>query len=620
MARGSSVSLRFPSHLAIYVLLAISLCAFCAVQRSDGAAAFPAEPRRLGDPKLPLALAAVEALLRQAQFDVAVGEYDRAARRLFSPVAEVSIPGRPLQRLETLEEKAAFLESIAPIPPPSPPPSANATLSRGLSPVVAASLIERAELYVPKYDRYLGYSLLTFGRLLQEDAESAEPRTGKFVLLWDLVADNGRVAGDADVESSRQQVSNSVYAWGLSWAYWNDDAHRHGPPPSPPPHPQPHPPHPPHPHPPAPAPAPAALSAVDSTVRDARAALGSDDGRQPTHQLSLAKPLPSLSEPERSLTEPLADPHPADLKLQIQEAWTNFSLNLATADVAAAVSIFADNVTLLPPGHPKLNLPGPLDKQEYLQRLVDCHVALDVTVDSLLLVKLKSSLTPVVPPPPPAPEALPFQDASSVMLRGYSATDLLADNEELNSGASNGDALSVITRSSFILTNSSTGMLLQMHQEQRRLRLISWVVQSDLWVSVRELASRVTNHRCVNMPTPAPAQVRHPAFRSSAFSPLPRIFWVSFLSDARNAFPLAVRSLFRTLLREAHRFRNYNVRHYASRRIREGFAENKDIADPEKAEAAYEEGVRAAAMVRRQVVVYNMYAAPQRSIMELDNP
>ncbi|CAI7858346.1 unnamed protein product [Closterium sp. NIES-53] len=457
MARGSSVSLRFPSHLAIYVLLAISLCAFCAVQRSDGAAAFPAEPRRLGDPKLPLALAAVEALLRQAQFDVAVGEYDRAARRLFSPVAEVSIPGRPLQRLETLEEKAAFLESIAPIPPPSPPPSANATLSRGLSPVVAASLIERAELYVPKYDRYLGYSLLTFGRLLQEDAESAEPRTGKFVLLWDLVADNGRVAGDADVESSRQQVSNSVYAWGLSWAYWNDDAHRHGPPPSPPPHPQPHPPHPPHPHPPAPAPAPAALSAVDATVRDARAALGSDDGRQPTHQLSLAKPLPSLSEPERSLTEPLADPHPADLKLQIQEAWTNFSLNLATADVAAAVSIFADNVTLLPPGHPKLNLPGPLDKQEYLQRLVDCHVALDVTVDSLLLVKLKSSLTPVVPPPPPAPEALPFQDASSVMLRGYSATDLLADNEELNSGASNGDALSVITRSSFILTNSSTG-------------------------------------------------------------------------------------------------------------------------------------------------------------------
>ncbi|CAI5494540.1 unnamed protein product [Closterium sp. Naga37s-1] len=459
MARPSARSLQSPAHVATYVLLAISFSAFCAAdftaratQLSDGAAAFPAEPRRLGDPKLPLALAAVEALLRQAQFDVAVGEYDRAARRLFSPVAEVSIPGRPLQRLETLEQKAAFLESLAPVPPPSPPPSANGTLLSGLSPVVAASLIERAELYVPKYDRYLGYSLLTFGRLLQEDAESAEPRTGKFVLLWDLVADNGRVAaGDADVDSSQQQESNSVYAWGLSWAYWNDDAHRHGPPPSPPPRPpHPHPPHPPHPHPPAPAPSPAAFSAVDATVRDARANLGSDDGRQPTHQLSLAKPLPSLS-------EPLADPHPADLKLQIQEAWTNFSLNLATADVAAAASIFADNVTLLPPGHPKLNLPGPLDKQEYLQRLVDCHVALDVTVDTLLLVKLKSSLTPVVPPPSPAPEALPFQDASSAMLRGYSVADLLADNEELNSGASNGDALSVITRSSFILTNTSTG-------------------------------------------------------------------------------------------------------------------------------------------------------------------
>ncbi|CAI5503551.1 unnamed protein product [Closterium sp. Naga37s-1] len=324
MARGSSVSLRFPSHLAIYVLLAISLSAFCAAQLDDGAAAFPAEPRRLGDPKLPLALAAVEALLRQAQFDVAVGEYDRAARRLFSPVAEVSIPGRPLQRLETLEEKAAFLESLAPVPPPSPSPSANGTLLSRLSPVVAASLIERAELYVPKYDRYLGYSLLTFGRLLQEDAE------------------------------------------------------------------------------------------------------------QSTQQISLAKPLPSLSEPERSLSEPLADPHPADLKLQIQEAWANFSLNLATADVAAAASIFADNVTLLPPGHPKVNLPGPLDKQEYLQRLVDCHVALDVTVDTLLLVKLKSSLTPVVPTPPPTPEALPFQDASSAMLRGYSAADLLGDDKELS--------------------------------------------------------------------------------------------------------------------------------------------------------------------------------------------
>ncbi|CAI6006033.1 unnamed protein product [Closterium sp. NIES-65] len=402
MGRGSSVSLRFPSHLAIYVLLAISLSAFCAAQLNDGAAAFPAEPRRLGDPKLPLALAAVEALLRQAQFDVAVGEYDRAARRLFSPVAEVSIPGRPLQRLKTLEEKAAFLESLAPVPPPSPPPSANGTLLSGLSPVVAASLIERAELYVPKYDRYLGYSLLTYGRLLQ-DVESAEPRTGKFVLLWDVIADNARVAEDADVESSRQQESNSVYAWGLSWAYWNDDAHR-----------------------------------------------------QPSHEVSLAKPLPYLPEPERTLSEPLADPHPADLKLQIQEAWANFSLNLANADVAAAASIFADNVTLLPPGHPKLTLPGPLDKQDYLQRLVDCHVALDVTVDSLLLVKLKSSLTPVVPPPPPAPEVLPSQDASSAMLRGYSAADLLADNEELNSGASNGDALGVITRSSFILTNTST--------------------------------------------------------------------------------------------------------------------------------------------------------------------
>ncbi|GJP29437.1 hypothetical protein CLOM_g16699 [Closterium sp. NIES-68] len=403
MAPSSPTSLRAPPHLTAIVLLAVLLAA------SSAGSVATAVVRPLGDPKVPVALAAVETLLRQAQFDVAVGNYDRAARRLFSPVATVSVPGRPLQRLETLAEKAAFLESLAPAPAPSPSAadaSADEALSadglpRGLSPVVAASLIERAELYVPKFDRYLGYSLLTYGRLLQADAQAAQPRTGKFVLLWDLVADNGTAEGGADVESDGA-VGNSVYVWGLSWAFWNDDAHRHD-----------------------------------------------------IEQLSPARPLPSLPEPERSLTEPLADPHPADLKLQLQEAWAAFSLHLASADVAAAASIFAQNVTLLPPGHPKNNLAGSLEQQEFLQGLVDCHVALDVTVDSLLLVKLKSALTPIVPPPPPAPEALPFQDASSAMLRGNSATDVLDNNEELNNGASNGNPLTVITRSSFILTNSS---------------------------------------------------------------------------------------------------------------------------------------------------------------------
>ncbi|GJP29438.1 hypothetical protein CLOM_g16700 [Closterium sp. NIES-68] len=84
--------------------------------------------------------------------------------------------------------------------------------------------------------------------------------------------------------------------------------------------------------------------------------------------------------------------------------------------------------------------------------------------------------------------------------------------------------------------------------------------------------------------------------------------------------PAQVLSLYRTLLREARRFQNYNIRHYAARRIHEGFAENRGMADPVKVEAAYEEGVRSLAVVRRQVVVCNMYAAPQPSVMEVDQP
>ncbi|KAL3806322.1 hypothetical protein ACHAXA_001062 [Cyclostephanos tholiformis] len=73
-------------------------------------------------------------------------------------------------------------------------------------------------------------------------------------------------------------------------------------------------------------------------------------------------------------------------------------------------------------------------------------------------------------------------------------------------------------------------------------------------------------------------------------------------------------SLFRSLLREARKVDNYNFRLYAIRRVKIGFRNNRGMMGNE-AEFAFREGVEQLDILRRQVVLGNLYPSA-RSVME----
>ncbi|XP_022188605.1 LYR motif-containing protein 4 [Nilaparvata lugens] len=68
--------------------------------------------------------------------------------------------------------------------------------------------------------------------------------------------------------------------------------------------------------------------------------------------------------------------------------------------------------------------------------------------------------------------------------------------------------------------------------------------------------------------------------------------------------------LYKTLLREAGKFQLYNYRMYALRRIKEGFRENKNITGSE-INTKYEEGRNILEVIKRQVIVGNLYVPPK---------
>lgn len=76
-------------------------------------------------------------------------------------------------------------------------------------------------------------------------------------------------------------------------------------------------------------------------------------------------------------------------------------------------------------------------------------------------------------------------------------------------------------------------------------------------------------------------------------------------------------ALFRSLLREANKFSSYNVRHYAKRRVAEGFRENQQLQDPEAVRAALQQGKQGLELMKRQVLIYSLYQPHVKSIMDL---
>ena len=78
-------------------------------------------------------------------------------------------------------------------------------------------------------------------------------------------------------------------------------------------------------------------------------------------------------------------------------------------------------------------------------------------------------------------------------------------------------------------------------------------------------------------------------------------------------------SLFRSLLRTAKQFSDYNIQEYTRRRAADAFRENRALPDAAAAAAAaaFAEGKKQLEVAKRQAVVYSLYAPKSKSVMEL---
>lgn len=89
---------------------------------------------------------------------------------------------------------------------------------------------------------------------------------------------------------------------------------------------------------------------------------------------------------------------------------------------------------------------------------------------------------------------------------------------------------------------------------------------------------------------------------------------MSFASSAPSRPEIL--SLFRSLLRTARQFTDYNVREYAKRRTIDGFHQNQNLANPSSISSAFSEGKSQLEVAKRQAMVYSLYAPKVKSIME----
>ncbi|KAF8389744.1 hypothetical protein HHK36_024263 [Tetracentron sinense] len=72
----------------------------------------------------------------------------------------------------------------------------------------------------------------------------------------------------------------------------------------------------------------------------------------------------------------------------------------------------------------------------------------------------------------------------------------------------------------------------------------------------------------------------------------------SALSEPSRA---AILSLFRSLLRTARQFSDYNIREYSKRRTIDGFRQNRELSDLSLVSSAFSDGKSQLEVARRQV-------------------
>ncbi|KAG1347840.1 LYR motif-containing protein 4 [Cocos nucifera] len=78
-----------------------------------------------------------------------------------------------------------------------------------------------------------------------------------------------------------------------------------------------------------------------------------------------------------------------------------------------------------------------------------------------------------------------------------------------------------------------------------------------------------------------------------------------------------VLSLFRSLLRTAGKFSDYNVREYAKRRTIDGFRESQTLSEPFSISSAFADGMNQLEVANRQAVAYSLYAPKVKNMMEI---
>ncbi|XP_046974878.1 LYR motif-containing protein 4B [Vanessa cardui] len=76
-------------------------------------------------------------------------------------------------------------------------------------------------------------------------------------------------------------------------------------------------------------------------------------------------------------------------------------------------------------------------------------------------------------------------------------------------------------------------------------------------------------------------------------------------------------SLYKSLLKETNKFKNYNFRCYALRRVRDAFKENKSLSDPKLIKKEFEYGKQNLGIIKRQVVIGDMYRTEKLVIENL---
>ncbi|OIW05406.1 hypothetical protein TanjilG_28871 [Lupinus angustifolius] len=79
-------------------------------------------------------------------------------------------------------------------------------------------------------------------------------------------------------------------------------------------------------------------------------------------------------------------------------------------------------------------------------------------------------------------------------------------------------------------------------------------------------------------------------------------------------------SLFRSLLRVARNFPDYNIREYTKRRTIDAFHQNRNLSETSSISSSFSDGKSQLDVAKRQAVVYSLHAPPLRSVMEIENP